>query len=121
VRTTSHFPYLSAITCRADLVRPYGIVKKASAMKRVSMGMKISDIVDFFRRFLGLRRPKKTGEGIPLEKQEIPEEQKTVEGKKHPLRKKGRPNRKREEKLGEKERQRRGELGDVIYRAISPV
>jgi hypothetical protein len=81
VRTTSHFPYLSAITCRADLVRPYGIVKKASAMKRVSMGMKISDIVDFFRRFLGLRRPKKTGEGIPLEKQEIPEEQKTVEGK----------------------------------------
>jgi hypothetical protein len=37
-------------------------------------------IAAFFRRLLYLRKPEKTGEGVPLEKQEIPEAKEKEKG-----------------------------------------
>jgi len=78
------------------------------------MVLKIHDIAHFIRRSLGLQEPEKTDEGVPLEKQEIPEERKTVEEKKAPAPEKGKARQRKRRQPGRKEELRGVKPVDLI-------
>jgi hypothetical protein len=73
--------------------------------------MKISDIFGFFRRLLSLRKPEKTGEGLPLEKQELPEEKESAEEKKPPRPGKGKAQQRKIRKPRRKRNTKKGRTG----------
>ena len=65
-------------------------------------------IVAFFRRLLGSEKPEKTGKGVPLEKQEIPEEKETEQEREPPSPKKGKTQQRKRRKPKGKGKTKKG-------------